>query len=262
MQGIDVIVEHIGAYADEEPARMLYAIVDLARLDAPLDRLAQLKRTPGACNLFAGQPEASAETLAPWLWPITAEQRGPRLATSLSLERTTAATVSWIATTLPAHEIAHRLTQRMTASLDGKNALFRFYDPRLLPVIAAHLSEAERATFFGLGNGRWFLIGERDDLAHIALHDAEEVFHPPIRISNHLSSALQDASERIQILELLSRSWPEEWADWPAHRRRAYSHALLQESQEREIDSFHRKAWYCRGKLARKALPSAEHWRT
>ena len=262
MQCIEALAGHIAAYADDAPERTLYAIIDLARLDDPRDRLARLKRTPGACNLFAGQPEASAETLAPWLWPIPAEQRDSRLAASISLERATYATASWIATTLPTQELALRLSRRMTAIVHEQKALFRYYDPRLLPVLVSHFSDADRKQFFGLGRGRWFLIDERDQLAQIELHDADDNICLPVRISGQLSTALQDASEGTQILNYLSRSWPTEWSDWPPHRRRAYVRDMVLESKQRGIDSFSRKAWYCRGKLSRKSLPSGEHWRT
>lgn len=256
MKNMELLASHLAAYVDEAAGHALYAVVDLARLNTPLDQLAWLKRMPGACNLFAGQPEASAETLAPWLWPIPKERRDFHLATSISLERATHAAASWIVTTLSAQELARRLGQRMTALVHDQRALFRYYDPRLLQVVARYLSAAERDQFFGLGKGRWFLVDEHDELAHIDLHDADDAFRAPARISEPLSAALQEASECTQISEYLSRSWPAEWADWPAYRRRAYARDMVLEAQQRGIDSFSRKAWYCRGKLARKALPN------
>lgn len=257
-----VLAEAISSCVEEKPDHGLYAIIDLARLDNPDQWLEKIKRTPGAHNLYSGQPEASAERLAPWLWPISRERREIGLSASLALEVATYAAASWIVTSLPGAELAHRLSRRMTASVHGKEALFRFYDPRLLPTIQAHLSEDQSTSFLALGEGCWFLIDEKDDLMQIGLYQGNDTFAPPFPVSQRLAESLQVASENTQVLALLARAWPDQWAAWPEQRRRAYGRELLLEAQQRGVESFHRKAWYCRGKIARKSLPMGEHWRT
>ncbi|WP_411834693.1 DUF4123 domain-containing protein [Pseudoxanthomonas mexicana] len=261
VDAIETFAEEIASCCDEAAGRQLFAIIDLARLDNPVDHLNRFKRIAGASNLFMGQPEASAEILAPWLLPLACAQPCQELREFLRLENQVGGVASWVMTDLPAPELASRLSHRMTASTQGKTALFRFYDPRLLGVIAQNASEAWKERFFSLGSGGWLWVEETGCLMRMELNAGDGEMVSPVPVEDNLAQALQYKSEQVQILGLLSRNWPEAWSHWPHHRRRAYVNALIDESLQGGEGDFSRKARYCRLKLARKSMPKNASWR-
>ncbi|NBJ20270.1 DUF4123 domain-containing protein, partial [Burkholderia thailandensis] len=57
--------------------------------------------------------------------------------------------MSWLVSAYPFERLAAELRERLDVRLpDGRTALFRFYDARILPDIARVMNDAQRSQFF------------------------------------------------------------------------------------------------------------------
>ena len=103
-----------------------------------------------------------------------------------------------------------RMSKRLTARLDQGDALFRYYDPRLLPVIHKEWSGSETHYFFDLGS-TWHYLDSSFDLQALPLvpPGGSDSFAPPLRVSPSQHQALQSISELRQLVRLLGLRKPD-----------------------------------------------------
>lgn len=189
----------------------LYAIVDLAAAEHASAWLTLLKREGTARNLFVSQPEAAAESLAAWLIPLGSGAACNEVLLGFSVAQALLSdSVSWLVSALPTSEMTHRLSKRLTARLDQGDALFRYYDPRLLPVIHKEWSGSETHYFFDLGS-TWHYLDSSFDLQALPLVSpgGSDSFAPPLRVSPSQHQALQSISELRQLVRLLGLRKPD-----------------------------------------------------
>lgn len=109
--------------------------------------------------LFDGTPEASLADAGPWLHDLVAD--APQADAWARLERATPC-VSWLITAMDLQGLAQVLQLKLHAELpDGRAALLRFYDPRVLANLAATLDGEQRSRFFDLIEEWHFLVNGR-----------------------------------------------------------------------------------------------------
>lgn len=195
-----------------EQGRQFYALIDLAAATDAAHWHAALARTSEAHSLFVAQPESAAALQAPWLLRLDVEAR-PSLRHTVD-EGLVAWNVVWIASELSSAELARRLSQRLTANLPEGEALFRYYDPRLLPAWWRALPVDRRACFGAFGTQWWTLD------AACALHAMElagepedDPVHVPWQPSPTELQALTQASELQQLVGFLGKRCPETFLD-------------------------------------------------
>jgi hypothetical protein len=147
-----------------QPGLRLYALVDgvqyTMHFETPLAPLAERRR-----SLFEGTPDAPLADAGPWL--LDAGRIDPtHLAELVELERTAPA-VTWLISPMDLEGLARLLSQRLDTRLpDGRTALVRFWDPRVLVNLAEVLDGHQREEFFAnihewhmLHNGQRTWIG-------------------------------------------------------------------------------------------------------
>lgn len=124
----------------------LYALVD-ALLYHRTTGASVLERSPAAIALFDGTNDASLADAGPWLIDFSLAP----LATRQTLIDLGAGTdgVSWLISAYPFRSLAQALRERLDVCMpDGRTALLRFYDARLIGDIAGLLSFSQRLEFF------------------------------------------------------------------------------------------------------------------
>lgn len=136
------------------PALRLYALVDGAQYRSQLGM--SLTTREGCHSLFAGTPDAALAHAGPWL--VDAEQAGDALLESLaSLEQALPA-VTWLIAPQNIAGLAQLLQLNLDTVLpDGRTALLRFWDPRVLVSLAEVLEPGQREEFFGYIH-EWHLL--------------------------------------------------------------------------------------------------------
>jgi hypothetical protein len=101
----------------------------------------------GFRSLFAGTQDAALAHAGPWL--IDAEQVDPALVNALAELELSAPAVSWLISPQTLEGLAQLLQLNLDMELpDGRTALLRFWDPRVLVTLAELLEPSQRATFF------------------------------------------------------------------------------------------------------------------
>lgn len=141
----------------------LYALVDGVQYRH--QRGEPLARRAGFYSLFEGTSDAPLAHAGPWL--IDVEQAGAQLASDLSVLEQETPAVSWIIASQSLDGLAQLLQLKLDAMMpDGRRALLRFWDPRVLVSLAQVLSNEQRQEFFGyihewhlLHNGKRAWIG-------------------------------------------------------------------------------------------------------
>jgi hypothetical protein len=144
----------------------LYALID-ALLYAATPDASALERSTATVALFDGTPDASLADAGPWL--IDFEQAP--IATRSALLRLAAGTagVSWLVSAYPFLSLAMDLRERLDVKMpDGRTALLRFYDARIISDIASMLSLSQRAEFF-VPTFDW-LVQINDELVRVHPH--------------------------------------------------------------------------------------------
>lgn len=142
----------------------LYALVDgvqyTKHFEIPLTPLGEQRRA-----LFDGTDDAALAHAGPWL--VDAEHADPaHVAELVGLEQTAPA-VTWLIAPIALEGLAQLLSQRLNTRLpDGRTALVRFWDPRVLASLAEVLDGHQRDEFFAhihewhmLHNGQRAWIG-------------------------------------------------------------------------------------------------------
>ncbi|MCO1349936.1 MULTISPECIES: DUF4123 domain-containing protein [Burkholderia] len=124
----------------------LYALVDgLLFEDAAGGSPPQ--RSQAAVPLFDGTPDASLADAGPWL--LDYERATGNVRRSLSVMAGGSAGVSWLISAYPIESLADELRGRLDARLpDGRTALLRFYDARVMADVASLMEFTQRMQFF------------------------------------------------------------------------------------------------------------------
>lgn len=124
----------------------LYGLVD-ALLYERASGSPLLERSTSAIALFDGTPDASLVNAGPWL--IDFGQTSQVVRQSLFNLGANSEGTSWLISAYPFDALADELRGRLNARMpDGRTALLRFYDARLIEDIAGLLSLAQRIQFF------------------------------------------------------------------------------------------------------------------
>lgn len=150
---IDVVTRLVQLHLTT-PALRLYALVDGAQYRAQLGT--SLTTREGCHSLFTGTPDAALAHAGPWL--VDAEQAGDALLEALaSLEQALPA-VTWLIAPQNIAGLAQLLQLNLDTVLpDGRTALLRFWDPRVLVSLAEVLEPGQREKFFGYIH-EWHLL--------------------------------------------------------------------------------------------------------
>ncbi|KWF29032.1 hypothetical protein WL84_09970 [Burkholderia cenocepacia] len=121
----------------------LYALVDALLYG----RGETVERPAATIGLFDGTPDASLADAGPWL--IDFEKAPSNVRQSLFTMGASADGVSWLISAYPSQDLAHELAGRLNARVpDGRTALLRFYDARLMGEMASLFSFTQRIEFF------------------------------------------------------------------------------------------------------------------
>lgn len=143
-QGIDVVVR-LAQLRQTMPALRLYALVDGAQYQT--HRGGPLQGHAGLYALFSGTPDAGLAHAGPWL--VDAEQAGNALTADLAELEKQAPAVTWLLAMQDLAGLAQLLQLNLDTRLpDGRTALLRFWDPRVLVTLAELLGPEQRETFF------------------------------------------------------------------------------------------------------------------
>jgi hypothetical protein len=155
MQTIDQQFERLRMQRTQEI--YLYALID-GLLYANAASRNRLMRSSAAVALFDGTDDESLADAGPWLLDATHEQSRPtfrELANS-------AAGVSWLISTASIDTLASELRPRLNVRLpDGRLALFRFYDARIVRDLSALMEPSQRHQFFSVADS-WYAEANGD----------------------------------------------------------------------------------------------------
>jgi hypothetical protein len=148
----------------------LYALVDGVQYQTQLCKRFQPGR--GLFPLFAGTQDAALAHAGPWL--VDAALAGEAMVAELAALEREAPSLIWLIAPQDLEGLGQLLQLRLDVSLpDGRSALLRFWDPRVLVNLARTLDGAQREEFFGhihewhlLDAGRRMWIGRQHAEAH------------------------------------------------------------------------------------------------
>ena len=162
---IDVL-ERLKQLQHYHSALRLYALVDGVQYETR--RQTRLIQDTTCYPLFAGTPDAALAHAGPWLVDM-ARAKPSFLADMAALEQETPS-VTWLFAVQDLNGLAQLLQLHLETLLpDGRLALLRFWDPRVLVKLAQILEPAQREAMFGhihewhlLLDGKRAIIGRRD----------------------------------------------------------------------------------------------------
>ncbi|TKC83815.1 DUF4123 domain-containing protein [Trinickia terrae] len=124
----------------------LYALVD-GLLYSDAESATPLARSAATVALFDGTPDASIADAGPWL--IDHAHAPTLIRSTLDNLATSSTGVSWLISAYPIESLADELRRRLDVRLpDGRMALLRFYDARIMPDMASLMEFTQRMRFF------------------------------------------------------------------------------------------------------------------
>lgn len=152
------------------PGLGLYALVDGVQYQTQLCK--RLGAGPGLFPLFAGTPDAALAHAGPWLVDVARVEDA--LVDELAALESELPSLSWLIAPQDLTGLAQLLQLRLDVRLpDGRCALLRFWDPRVLVTLAQTLDGGQRVELFGhihewhlLHEGRRVWIGRQHADAH------------------------------------------------------------------------------------------------
>jgi hypothetical protein len=166
MQGIDV-VERLSQLRRSMPALRLYALVDGAQYQTLRGEC--LQRLEGQYALLSGTPDAALAHAGPWL--VDVEQAEEALTADLARLEKQAPAVTWLIAVQDLQGLGQLLQLKVDLQLpDGRVALLRFWDPRVLVGLAEVLGPEQSAAFFAHIH-EWHLLHNQQRV-WIGRHDA------------------------------------------------------------------------------------------
>lgn len=137
-----------------KPELRLYALVDGLQYQTQLDK--RLQATIGFFPLFAGTPDAALAHAGPWL--VDASAVAETFIDELAALERNAPSLTWLITAQDLIGLGQLLQLKLDMRLpDGRSALLRFYDPRILFSLAQTLDGEQREEFFGYIH-EWHLL--------------------------------------------------------------------------------------------------------
>lgn len=146
MKALPDVVERLAQLHRHTDALRLYALVDGVQYRAQFGEPCKARK--GFSSLFAGTPDAVLAHTGPWL--IDAEQVGTALVAELAELEQTAPAVTWLIAPQTLEGLAQLLQLNLDTGLpDGRTALLRFWDPRVLVSLVELLEPEQREAFFG-----------------------------------------------------------------------------------------------------------------
>jgi uncharacterized protein DUF4123 len=215
------------------------ATIDLAAVDDAAGWLTWLRQRQ-AHNLLESQPEGRFKHLVCWLLPLheagAVDVSRLRLSVAQALQ---ADSVTWLSTELSAEALAQRLSRRLNARWQGQSALFRTYDPRVLPAIRQAWPHGKDEGLFALG-ARWYYLDTANQLQSVLLSapTTPDSFTAPVIVRDTQYAAMQAVTERYQVVRWLAQRDLEGFAGWPAHQKHAWVQAQqLRWVKQRQGDS-------------------------
>ncbi|WP_193099637.1 DUF4123 domain-containing protein [Burkholderia sp. Z1] len=124
----------------------LYALVD-GLLYADAANGSSPQRSQAAAALFDNTSDASLADAGPWL--VDYERASGRIRQALATMASSPTGVSWLISAYPIESLADDLRSRLDVRLpDGRTALLRFYDARIMPDMASLMEFTQRMQFF------------------------------------------------------------------------------------------------------------------
>ena len=139
------VAEHLSQLRDRYPALRLYGLVDGVQYE--LHRGERLEGGLGLVSLFHGTPDGALAHAGPWL--VDVEQVGDAFTDDLARLEREAPSVSWILAEADLQGLAQLLQLQLNVRLpDGRIALVRFWDPRVLTGLVDVLNPRQREAFF------------------------------------------------------------------------------------------------------------------
>ncbi|AXE92848.1 DUF4123 domain-containing protein [Paraburkholderia terricola] len=124
----------------------LYTLVD-GLLYADAANGSSPQRLRSAVAVFDNTPDASLADAGPWL--IDYERASGNIRRVLSAMASSSAGVSWLISGYPIEPLADELRSRLDVRLpDGRTALLRFYDARIMADVASLMEFTQRMQFF------------------------------------------------------------------------------------------------------------------
>lgn len=152
------------------PTLRLYALVDGMQYQAQLSK--RLQPASGLFPLFADTPDAALCHAGPWL--VDAASVDGAFVEELATLESEFPAMSWLISPVDLEGLSQLLQLRLDVRLpDGRTALLRFWDPRVLVNLAQTLDGKQREEFFVhihewhlLHEGRRVWIGRHHANAH------------------------------------------------------------------------------------------------
>ena len=156
------VIARLAKLQEQHPTLRLYGLVDGLQYETL--RSERLDARPGLASLFHGTPDSALAHAGPWL--VDLDEAGQAFAADLARLEREAPSVTWLISEADLYGLTQVLQRQLDAKLpDGRIALVRFWDPRVLAGLATVLTPKQRETFFA-HIYEWHLLhnGER---AHI-----------------------------------------------------------------------------------------------
>ncbi|WP_197386887.1 DUF4123 domain-containing protein [Ralstonia pseudosolanacearum] len=153
------VAERLAQLRTRNPALRLYGLVD--GLQYETHRRERLDDRRGFASLFHGTSDSALAHAGPWL--VDVEAVGDGVTADLARLEREAPSVTWLISEADQHGLAQLLQLQLDARLpDGRIALVRFWDPRVLAELVIVLNPGQRETFFAHIH-EWHLLrnGER-----------------------------------------------------------------------------------------------------
>lgn len=214
------------ASLEKHPRSNLYLLLDKAALPVLATKL--LNKSMSWMTLFDGAKEESAIAAAPILVLIAldGQMRATRRFFQWVDENTSdTSSAILISSLLPLDVLKKRLGARLNVELsEGISAMLRFYDPKVLEILAKVLKPTESEVFLGLADS-WIYPNRAGEFVTISskVSDVDE-FEPPLQLDQVQESTLVEASEIDQVLDLLRKVIPSKMAELSV--RHQYFHTL------------------------------------
>lgn len=140
------VMERLTLLRQEIASLRLYALVDGAQYETKRDE--RITHRPGFYSLFEGTPDAPLAHAGPWL--VDTESVDEAFVTDLAQLELETGIVSWLIAPQSLEGLGQLLQLNLDTKMpDGRTALLRFWDPRVLASLAEILSTEQRETFFG-----------------------------------------------------------------------------------------------------------------
>lgn len=161
------VFDRLDGLRDKFPGLILYCLVDGAQY---LQRIGkQFTPSNGAVALFQGTPDAALAFAGPWLIEVGAVE-ATRVDELVEFERTSHG-ISWLITYQNLEGLSQLLRLFLDVELpDGRRALVRFWDTRVLANLAQVLDPIQRRELFG-HVFEWHLLLDRERRVRLGRSD-------------------------------------------------------------------------------------------